>query len=150
LIVGACQGSTDVKVGDPVPDISAVGIDGQPVKLSDFRGRPVIVNFWASWCVPCREEMPLLKQELAKHGPNDLAIVGVIFKDTADPARQFAQSFGATWPSATDADGAIAKAYRVVAPPQSYFIDRSGILRSIQIGEMLQTDFDREYALIDQ
>ncbi len=110
----------------------------------------MIVNFWASWCVPCREEMPLLRDELAKHSADGLAIVGVIFKDQADAARGFAQSFGATWPSALDPDAAIAKAYRVVAPPQSYFIDRKGILRSIQIGEILQSDFDAQYPAIAQ
>ena len=135
-------------MGDPAPDITAVGLDGQPVKLSDLRGRPVIVNFWASWCVPCRDEMPLLRDELKNHAPDGLAIVGVIFKDQADPARQFADSFGATWPSAQDPDGVIAKAYRVVAPPQSYFIDRTGVLRSMQIGEMLQVDFDNQYPAI--
>ena len=136
------------KVGDPAPDISAVGIDGRPVRLADLRGRPVIVNFWASWCVPCREETPLLRDELAKHAPDGLAIVGVIFRDTSDAARAFADSFGATWPSATDPDGSIARAYRVVAPPQSYFIDRQGVLRSIQIGEILATDFDAQYPAI--
>jgi len=127
-----------------------VDLNGRPVKLSALRGTPVIVNFWASWCVPCRDEMPLLRDELAQHGPDDLAIVGVVFKDQADAARAFAESFGVTWPSALDPDGAIAKAYRVVAPPQSYFIDRKGILRSIQIGEILQGDFDAQYAAIAQ
>jgi peroxiredoxin len=92
--------------------------------------------------------MPLLRDELANHASDGLAIVGVIFKDSTDPAREFAESFGATWPSATDPDGAIARAYRVVAPPQSYFIDRAGVLRSIQIGEILQSDFDRQYPAI--
>jgi len=151
LLAGACgspSGGATAKVGDPAPEISAVDLNGRPVKLSDLRGKPVIVNFWASWCVPCRDEMPLLRDELAQHGPDDLAIVGVVFKDQADAARAFAESFGVTWPSALDPDGAIAKAYRVVAPPQSYFIDRKGILRSIQIGEMLQSDFDAQYAAI--
>ena len=92
--------------------------------------------------------MPLLRDELAAHAADGLAIVGVIFKDTADPARQFAQSFGVTWPSALDPDGSIAKTFRVVAPPQSYFIDRQGILRSLQIGEILQSDFDSQYPAI--
>lgn len=150
--MAACgsSGSGTAKVGDPAPDIVAVGLDGQPVRLSALRGRPVIVNFWASWCVPCRQEMPLLRDELAKHEPDGLAIVGVIFRDQADPAREFARSFGATWPSALDPDGSIARAYRVVAPPQTYFIDRTGILRSIQIGEVLQVDFDRQYPAIAQ
>jgi peroxiredoxin len=92
--------------------------------------------------------MPLLRDELSRHQDKGLAIVGVIFKDQADPARDFAKSVGATWPSVTDADGSIARAYRMVAPPQSYFIDRAGILRSIQIGELLQADFDRQFPAI--
>jgi cytochrome c biogenesis protein CcmG, thiol:disulfide interchange protein DsbE len=148
VLVAACQASSVVKVGDPAPEITGVGLDGAPVKLSDFRGRPVIVNFWASWCVPCREEMPLLRDLQAKHTADGLVIVGVIFKDQADPARAFAQGFGVSWPSALDPDGSIAKAYRVVAPPQSYFIDRTGVLRSIQIGEILQEDFDNQYPAI--
>jgi cytochrome c biogenesis protein CcmG/thiol:disulfide interchange protein DsbE len=135
-------------VGEIAPDIAATDLDGHPIHLTDLRGRPVIVNFWASWCVPCRQEMPLLRDELARHTADGLAIVGVIYKDTADPARDFAKSFGATWPSALDPDGSIAKAYRVVAPPQSYFIDRAGVLRSIQIGEVQQTDFDAQYPAI--
>ncbi len=118
--------------------------------MSSLRGRPVIVNFWASWCVPCRDEFPLLRDELAKHNPDGLQIIGVIFKDSADPARSFATSFGIGWPSVLDPDGKIAAAYRVVAPPQSYFIDRKGVLRSIQIGQMLAEDFDRQYAAITQ
>ena len=143
-------GSGTARVGDAAPDITATDLDGRPVALSSLRGRPVIVNFWASWCVPCRQEMPLLRDELAKHAPEGLAIVGVLFRDEADPAREFARSFSVTWPSALDPDGSIARAYRVVAPPQSYFIDRTGILRSIQIGEVLQSDFDRQYPAIAQ
>ncbi len=135
-------------MGDPVPDIVATSLDGQPIRLSDLRGRPVLVNFWASWCGPCRDEMPLLRDEVAKHASEGFAIVGVVYKDTADPAREFARSFGTTWPSALDPDGSIAKAYRMVAPPQSYFIDRAGVLRSIQIGELQQSDFDNQYAAI--
>jgi cytochrome c biogenesis protein CcmG/thiol:disulfide interchange protein DsbE len=108
------------------------------------------VNFWASWCVPCRDEMPLLRSETAAHGADGLQVVGVLFKDQADLARQFVQQVDATWPTATDPDGSIARAYRVVAPPQSYFIDRNGILRSIQVGELQQSDFDAQYPAISQ
>lgn len=142
--------SGTVKTGDPAPEIVGTTLDGQTVSLSSLKGHPVIVNFWASWCVPCRDEFPLLRDELAKHQADGLQIVGVIFKDTADPARGFATSFGVSWPSILDPGGKIAAAYRVVAPPQSYFIDKNGVLRSIQIGEMLAEDFDRQYAAINQ
>ena len=152
LLFAACgtSGGRTAKVGDPAPEITAIGLDGQAVSLSALRGRPVIVNFWASWCVPCREEFPLFRDELAAHSADGLEILGVIFKDSADPALNFATSFGIGWPHVLDPDGRIASAYRVVAPPQTYFIDRKGVLRSIQIGQLLAEDFDRQYAAIKQ
>jgi cytochrome c biogenesis protein CcmG/thiol:disulfide interchange protein DsbE len=106
------------------------------------------VNFWASWCVPCRREFPLLVAAERAHTAEGLAIVGVLFKDDAAAARSFEASMGADWPTAVDSTGALATAYRVVAPPQSYFIDRHGVLRSMQIGEMLQADLDRQLPAI--
>jgi cytochrome c biogenesis protein CcmG/thiol:disulfide interchange protein DsbE len=109
----------------------------------------VVVNFWASWCTPCREEFPLFEERLATLGPTDgLVILGVLYKDQAELARQFTDEFGATWPTVTDPGDAIAKAYRVVAPPQTYFIDADGVLQAIQIGQVLPQDFDTQYAKI--
>ncbi|HVA86789.1 MAG TPA: TlpA disulfide reductase family protein [Candidatus Saccharimonadales bacterium] len=150
LLVAGCSSSGTAKVGDPAPEISGTTLDGQPLTLSSLRGRPVVVNFWASWCVPCRAEFPVLKDELAKHAADGLEIIGVVYKDSAGPARQFVTSFGATWPSVIDPTGSIATAYRVVAPPQSYFIDRQGILRSIQIGQIETQDFDQQYPAISK
>ena len=137
-------------MGQPAPDITATSLDGSTLTLASLRGRPVIVNFWASWCVPCRQEMPRLKEALAQHAADGLAVVGVLYKDDTGSARAFATSFGATWPNVQDPDGSIAKAYRVVGAPQTYFIDRGGILRSIQIGEILQEDLDRQYPAISK
>lgn len=124
-------------------------LDGQPFDLAAYRGRPVILNFWASWCLPCREEFPLLLDRLEELGPRDgLAIVGVLFKDDPAAAAAFVDDFGATWPTVTDADGRLADAYRVVAPPQTYFIDGDGVLRAIHIGQILPEDFDTLYPRI--
>jgi cytochrome c biogenesis protein CcmG/thiol:disulfide interchange protein DsbE len=108
----------------------------------------VIVNFWASWCGPCRDEFPLLVAAERAHAADDLAIVGVLYKDDAAPARDFVARMGADWATVLDPSGALATAYTVVAPPQTYFIDRSGVLRSRQIGELLQEDLDRELPTI--
>ncbi len=75
-------------------------------------------------------------------------MLGVLYKDEAALAQQFVGDVGATWPTVTDDDGALAAAYRVVAPPQTYFIDKDGILRGIQIGEVRPEDFDTQYARI--
>jgi cytochrome c biogenesis protein CcmG, thiol:disulfide interchange protein DsbE len=108
----------------------------------------VVVNFWASWCVPCREEFPVIRDALAAHARDGLVVFGVLFKDDPEPAKSFIASFGATWATVDDANGALATAYAVVAPPQSYFIDRDGVLRAMQIGEMRPEDLARHYAAI--
>jgi cytochrome c biogenesis protein CcmG, thiol:disulfide interchange protein DsbE len=150
LATAACGGGTvEARTGQAAPQIKATALDGTPVDLASLRGRPVIVNFWASWCVPCRDEFPLFKEKLAELGPTDgLAVVGVLFKDQPELAQTFLTDFGATWPTVNDQDGAAAKAYRVVAPPQTYFIDKDGVLRGIQIGQVQPEDFDTQYAKI--
>ena len=108
----------------------------------------MILNFWASWCVPCREEFPLLKATIEAHAAENLALVGVLFKDEPEPAREFEERMDATWPTVDDPDGSLATAYRVIAPPQTYFIDRDGIVRSMQIGQVVESDIAGHLARI--
>lgn len=148
--MAACGGGGPVaRTGEPAPPIVATALDGSTVDLASLRGRPVIVNFWASWCVPCRAEFPLFADKLAELGPrDDLAIVGVLYEDEAALAQRFMDDAGAGWSSVQDDDGAIARSYRVVAPPQTYFIDADGVLQAIQIGEVTEEIFDSQYAKI--
>jgi cytochrome c biogenesis protein CcmG, thiol:disulfide interchange protein DsbE len=149
--VGACgsSGAPVARTGEPAPPITGTSLDGDPVDLAEFRGRPVVVNFWASWCTPCREEFPLFAERLAALGPTDgLVILGVLYKDQPELAQAFLDDFGGSWASIDDPGGSVAAAYRVVAPPQTYFIDAEGILRAIQIGEVRPSDFDTQYAKI--
>ena len=134
--------------GGPAPPIVGTTLDGAPFDLAALRGHPVIVNFWGPSCVPCRDEFPLLERKLAEHAASGLDIVGVLTDDPPEPARAFVAQYGATWPTVLDPNSTIKAAYRVVARPQTYFIDRSGILRSIQVGELLAADFERQFALI--
>lgn len=91
----------------------------------------------------------MFEERLASLGPSDgLVLLGVLYKDEPALARQFVAESGATWQTVTDPDGAIAAAYRVAAPPQTYFIDRDGVLRAMQIGEVRPEDFDTQYAKI--
>jgi cytochrome c biogenesis protein CcmG/thiol:disulfide interchange protein DsbE len=145
---GTGADSDQIAKGQPAPAIAGTTLDGVPFDLAALRGRPVVINFWGPTCVPCREEFPLLKAKLAAHAGDGLAVVGILTDDAPDPARMFAADEGATWPTVIDPGGALKKAYRVVGRPQSYFIDRAGILRSIQIGEVRDADFERQYALI--
>lgn len=137
-----------VAKGEPAPTIVGTTLDGAPFDLAALRGRPVVINFWGPTCVPCREEFPLLKAKLAEHAAEGLAVVGVLTDDPADPARTFVAEEGATWPTVIDPNSALKKMYRVVGRPQTYFVDRNGILRSIQIGEVRDADFERQYGLI--
>jgi cytochrome c biogenesis protein CcmG/thiol:disulfide interchange protein DsbE len=123
-------------------------LDGVAFDLASLRGRPVLVNFWGPSCVPCRDEFPLFTAKLAEHAADGLAIVGVLMGDPPAPARDFIADFGATWPTVDDPGGEIRTAYRVAARPQTYFIDRDGILRSIQVGEVTDAEFERQFALI--
>ena len=135
-------------IGNPAPAIASTTLDGAAFDLASLRGRPVIVNFWGPSCVPCRDEFPLFKAKLAAHSADGLAIVGVLTYDGPDDAKAFIAQYGATWPTVLDADGAIRTAYRVAARPQSYFIDRSGVLRKVQVGQVTDADFEADYALI--
>jgi len=141
------EGPTIAK-GQPAPEIVGTTLDGAAFDLAALRGRPVIVNFWGPTCVPCRSEFPLFKAKLAQHAADGLVVVGVLMADPPDLARTFIADEGATWVTVADPDGAIKGAYRVAARPQSYFIDRAGILRSIQIGEVRDEDFERQFGLI--
>ena len=152
LALGGCTSGSDATtsatVGQPAPAIEATTLDGDALDLAAYRGQPVIVNFWASWCGPCREEFPVLQAAVDEHRDDGLVLVGVVYEDMPEAAAGFMDEFGATWDSVADPDGDIAGAYRVVAPPQTYFIDGGGILRSIHIGEVTAEDFDLQYAKI--
>jgi cytochrome c biogenesis protein CcmG, thiol:disulfide interchange protein DsbE len=142
------SGEPRVAVGAPAPRISGKTLDGAAFDLRSLAGRPVIINFWGPSCVPCRDEFPLFVAKLAAHRTDGLAIVGVLTDDPPEPARLFVAQYGATWPTVEDPDKLLKSAYRVVGRPQSYFIDRGGIVRSIQTGYLTDADFERQYARI--
>jgi cytochrome c biogenesis protein CcmG/thiol:disulfide interchange protein DsbE len=116
--------------------------------LAAYAGKPVVINFWGPSCVPCRDEFPLLEQKLTQHAADGLTVVGVLTDDPVEPARDFAKRYGATWSTVVDPDKTIKAAYRVAARPQSYFVDRTGVIRSIQVGELTDADFERQYSRI--
>jgi cytochrome c biogenesis protein CcmG/thiol:disulfide interchange protein DsbE len=127
-------------VGAPAPDFQLPALDGSgDVRLSDFRGRPVIVNFWASWCNPCRQEFPLLRQALGDHQNDRLAVVGVTYQDIPGDSRGFVKKQHATWPQGIDDNGDVARAYGVRAVPQSFFVRPDGTIAARVFGITTQT-----------
>jgi cytochrome c biogenesis protein CcmG/thiol:disulfide interchange protein DsbE len=148
-VVGLTRPSSALIARDkPAPDVVGTTLDGTPFRLADLRGHPVILNFWGPTCDPCRAEFPLLKSKLTEHAADGLVVVGILMDDPPDLALKFIAEEGATWATVSDPDGALKAAYRVIARPQSYFIDRNGILRAIQIGEVRDVDFEHQYTLI--
>jgi cytochrome c biogenesis protein CcmG/thiol:disulfide interchange protein DsbE len=123
-------------IGKPAPTLAGMTLDGAPFDLASLRGSPVLLNFWASWCGPCRDEFPLLAAAEKRHAAQGLKVIGVLFKDDAAPARAFVADEKADWPTVADPARTIAQPWAVLAPPQSYFIDRAGIVRDIQIGQV--------------
>lgn len=140
--------STHVAVGNRAPTISGTTLDGSTFDLATLAGHPVLINFWGPSCVPCRDEFPLLSAKLTQHAADGFAVVGVLTDDPPDPARAFVSQYAATWPTVLDPTQALKAAYRVAARPQSYFVDGNGIVRSIQIGQVTDADFERQYQRI--
>ena len=134
--------------GLPVPEFSGTTLDGSAVDMATLRGRPVLINFWGQTCAPCREEMPLLASKAREHATDGLVIVGVLTDDPVDGAQAFASQYGGTWQTVIDPGAKIKAAYHVVGRPQSFFVDRTGVLRSIQLGPLTDADFERQFALI--
>ena len=118
------------------PDFSLSTPDGNPVTLSEFTGQVVVVNFWASWCPPCRKEMPALQSVFTENASKQVVILGVnaTNEDTPSNAVDFASQNGVTFPILLDADGSLARTYLVNALPTTFFIDRNGIIRKVIYG----------------
>ncbi|MFN8036283.1 MAG: TlpA disulfide reductase family protein [Acidimicrobiia bacterium] len=155
---GSPSSSTDTKaativsgaleVGKPAPDFDVPGLRGGRVKLSAFRGHPVVLTFFASWCHPCEKEQPILRAGLEKYGKRGLRVVGITYQDADPDARAFAQRLDATWPLGTDADGDVARAYRVRAIPLTYFIEPDGKVASLVFGLRSSDELDANVAKI--
>jgi peroxiredoxin len=134
--------------GTPAPALRLEGLDGGRVDLAALRGRPVVVNFWATWCDPCVREFPLLGRAAATHRPDRLAILGVLTNDRPAAARAFVRRHHATWPVGIDPDAATAGRWGAVGLPHTFFIRPDGTLASHQLGELTQAALDRQLALI--
>jgi cytochrome c biogenesis protein CcmG, thiol:disulfide interchange protein DsbE len=126
------------RVGAAAPDFTSQRLDGSGVRLSQFRGKPVLLNFWATWCAPCQDEMPLIQRASDIYKSQGLVVLAVNYQQTnTSSMRAFLRKVNARFPAVFDPAGQIAGAYGVnVGLPVSVFIDRSGTVSFIQLGQM--------------
>jgi thiol-disulfide isomerase/thioredoxin len=121
-------------------------LEGTPVSLSDFRGKSVFINFWATWCPPCRAEMPEIEAIYQKYKDKDVVVIGVDLFEPEDRVRQFVQRGGYSWTFVIDITGEVTRDYGVSAIPTSFFLDREGIIRAVNIGAMTERAMEAKLA----
>lgn len=124
------------QAGFLAPDFTLTTLDGDTITLSDFRGQPVLVNLWASWCLPCRAEMPAMQKVYDAYADDGFIVLAVnaTAQDSRAAAQAFVAEFGFTYPILLDADGRVADLYQLRAFPSSYFIDANGVIQDVVFG----------------
>ena len=115
-------------------DFQLLDVTGRAVRLRDLRNRVVLLNFWATWCAPCREEMPALETLARELGPRGLTVVGVNFKESRQQVEAFMKAHGLSFPILLDADGQVSASYQVFALPVTFVVDRRGMVVGTVLG----------------
>jgi len=125
-------------VGRLAPDFLLPGLDGADIRLRDMRGRPVVLNFWASWCAPCRQEIPQLVAAFDRFRPDGLVVLAVNVQEDRETIARYAREFGMSFPVPIDRSGEVVDQYRLLGLPTTYFIDPEGVIKSIFRGPFLE------------
>ncbi len=150
VVVGcASTPGADTAAQAPAPPLALPTLDGtQTVDLEDLRGNVVLVNFWASWCEPCKREMPLLQQWHQQYSDAGLVVLGVdtLYQDERAAAEAFVQTNNITYPILADEAGDTQQPWLIQGLPRTYVIDRDGVVRALKLGEFTQADFDAQVA----
>jgi peroxiredoxin len=122
--------------GFAAPDFTLSTSLNEPLALSELRGRPVLINVWASWCSPCKEEIPALEAAWQQYRPTGFVVLGInsTFQDDLSHAVAFATKEGITYPVLLDKDGTFSRLYQVRALPTSFFIDANGVIQEVIVG----------------
>ncbi len=134
-------------VGQSAPDFALKNMAGETIRLSDFKGKSVLVNFWATWCAPCRAEAPVLQRAAVEY-KDKLVIIGVNMTTNDTPAQvpAFVEEFGLTFPIVLDETGEVSQAYQVIGLPTSIFIDQDGIITDVRLGPVDQAYIEAKLA----
>ena len=136
LAYGVASESPDKSVeGEPAPEIELPPLEGGPERsLDDWRGQVVVLNYWASWCEPCREESPLLERWHQKISQRNATVLGIDVLDVTSDAQDFIEEFGLTYPQLRDKDGSTQDDFGIVAYPETFVIDREGRIAASRRG----------------
>jgi cytochrome c biogenesis protein CcmG/thiol:disulfide interchange protein DsbE len=148
LVVGlASKGSSGVGVGDRAPIGSLPLLEGNGSQsLAEYRGRWVLVNLWASWCIPCRAEAPALEQFQREHGGPRFTVLGIDSRDLSGDGSDFVDEFGLTYPQLRDGNGDAAHDYGTTGVPENYLVDPRGIVRLHVPGPVSEENLNEEVA----
>ncbi len=135
LLVGCSAGSNPsvVQIGEPAPDFQLKNLDGQSISLSALRGKPVLINFWATWCPPCRYEMPYLQQTYEEWSDR-VWLLAIDIGESPSTVEEFMQSNNLSLPVLLDTKKVASQKYNVTGIPTTLFIDEAGIIQGIKIG----------------
>jgi thiol-disulfide isomerase/thioredoxin len=142
LLLGALHPALAAKPGDrmpPLPPLANIEEGGPPIDLAALKGKVVYVDFWASWCIPCRTSMPVVDELYRKLGPRGFTVVGVNKDDRILDAQRFLKRVPVSFPVAADAGDAVVRAFLVTAMPSGYLIDRKGMVRQVHRGYTAET-----------
>lgn len=138
--------SVGPRVGQLAPDFTLTDLNGNRTSLSDFRGKRVFINFWATWCPPCREEMPAIELFHQEYKDRDVVVIGVDLYESEEDVRQYVQDGGYSWIFVIDTTGEVTRDYRVTGIPTSFFLDRDGVIRAVTTGAMTKKDMEANLA----
>ncbi len=148
---------TLAQIDRPAADFDLPALDGSGIRLSDYRGKVVMVNFWYTDCPPCKEETPALQEIHQRLGEQDLVVIGVNVRGNEPPGaageakiRAFTEQYGVTYPIAIDTNGDVGRAYQVYVLPTTFFIDQAGTVRFARFGPLTADEVERTYSALRQ
>jgi cytochrome c biogenesis protein CcmG/thiol:disulfide interchange protein DsbE len=124
------------------PDFSMTTFEGSPFSLTEQRGKVVIINFWASWCLPCRAEAPALQAVWERYRDQGVVVVGIAYLDSDSDARAFIEEFGLTYPNGPDLRTEISRVYRVEGVPETFIINQNGNIANFIYGAVSETQLN--------
>lgn len=144
LMIPRSEATVTLTAGQPAPAFELETLGGERLSLSDLKGRPVVLNFWATWCTPCRKEMPEFQSLHDRFGPNGLAVLGINTGESKVAVADFRDQVKVSFPLLLDPQDEAQSAYRILPLPTTFFIDRTGVIRAIYPYQMTAAQIEAE------